>query len=460
MPEPSAISISSLGKTYRVWNSPEARLTSALWRTLGQKHRAESKYRDFHALSDISLDVHKGECLGIIGLNGSGKSTLLQIIAGTLRPTQGELTVQGRVAALLELGAGFNPEFTGRENVYLNAAVLGLSRDETAAKFPEIEAFADIGDFIDQPVKTFSSGMFVRLAFAVLTQVKPDILIIDEALSVGDFLFQQKCFDCIRDFKKRGCTFLFVSHGMGTVLELCDRAIVLDGGRAIFQGSAKAAVDLYEAHSLRTRFGISRATPPPPTAPVSIPEPAAPELTEDGARAEKGAVDQLSEMAVPLEPSITHENVELVGVRLLDTRGQEKKFLKSGETTSIEIAFRFCSSVRDPHVGFKLRNRLGVVLYETNTYCLGLSPGRVEDGETLVCTFHVPVYLIDGEYSITVGLANGGRDRAEFDEALHFQHDVTHFVVTRDWSRPHWSGLIDLQATVTSTRQSSRALSS
>jgi lipopolysaccharide transport system ATP-binding protein len=425
---------------------------------LGRKSKAEAKYRDFHALSDISFEVRKGECLGIIGLNGSGKSTLLQIIAGTLRPTTGTINVEGRVAALLELGAGFNPEFTGRENVYLNAAVLGLKHEETVEKFPTIQEFADIGDFIDQPVKTYSSGMFVRLAFAVLTQVKPDILIIDEALSVGDFLFQQKCFDCIRDFKKRGCTFLFVSHGMGTVLELCDRAVVLDGGRAIFQGSAKAAVDLYEAHSLRTRFGISRNTfaeAAVTTAALAAEKPPEPSLTEPAAPQPSPAEEKSSTDISPAEsePMITHESVDLIGVRLLDSEAREKKFLKSGEVTLLEIKFHFRRSVRDPHIGFKLRNRLGVVLYETNTYCLRASPGSVSEGETLVCTFRLPVPLVEGEYTITVGLANGGRDRADFDEALHFQHDVTHFVITRDWTRPHWNGLIDLEATVASNRR-------
>jgi lipopolysaccharide transport system ATP-binding protein len=203
-------------------------------------------YREFWALKNIALDIRAGETVGIVGRNGSGKSTLLQLICGTLTPTSGEVRTSGRVAALLELGSGFNPEFTGRENVYLYSSILGVSREETTARFNDIAAFADIGDFIDQPIKVYSSGMVVRLAFAVAISVDPEILIVDEALSVGDELFQRKCFSKIEQLKARGTTILFVSHSAATVIELCDRAVLVDSGELIQQGMPKKIVGLYQ----------------------------------------------------------------------------------------------------------------------------------------------------------------------------------------------------------------------
>lgn len=234
-----AISLKKISKCFQRYARPADRLKELLFpgKSLAQK---------FWALHDINLEVPKGQTLGIVGRNGSGKSTLLQIIAATLTPTAGEVEVQGRISALLELGSGFNPEFTGRQNVFFNGQLLGLSRREIEDKFDDIAAFADIGDFLEQPVKTYSSGMFVRLAFAVATSAEPDILIVDEALSVGDEAFQRKCFARIQDLRDRGGTILFVSHAAATIVELCDRAILLDGGELILQGSPKFVVSKYQ----------------------------------------------------------------------------------------------------------------------------------------------------------------------------------------------------------------------
>ena len=215
------LSVRNIWKTFAIYEKPADRLKQMLLGRLGKKY-----FTEFHALKGISFDVKKGECVGIIGRNGAGKSTLLQVITGTLQPTGGELAVHGRVAALLELGSGFNPEFTGRENVYMYATVLGLSQSEIEQQYQNIIDFADIGDFIDQPVKTYSSGMMVRLAFAVVAHVSADVLIIDEALAVGDAFFQQKCMRFIRKFKEEH-TILFVSHDTGAVVNLCDRAVLL-----------------------------------------------------------------------------------------------------------------------------------------------------------------------------------------------------------------------------------------
>ena len=243
-----AISVQNLSKCYQIYENPRDRLKQFV---MPKMHRIAGKepkqyFSDFWALKDVSFEIKKGETVGIIGRNGSGKSTLLQMICGTLNPTSGGVQTNGRIAALLELGSGFNPEFTGRENVYLNAAVLGLNKDEIDARFEDIAAFADIGQFIEQPVKTYSSGMMVRLAFAVAINVDPEILIVDEALSVGDELFQRKCFSRIEAIRASGATILFVSHSGGTIVELCDRAILMDSGEKLAVGLPKLIVGRYQ----------------------------------------------------------------------------------------------------------------------------------------------------------------------------------------------------------------------
>lgn len=237
-----SIRVDGVGKSFPIYAKPHHRLLQML----SSKQAKGRWFNEFHALSGVSFDIHKGETVGIMGRNGSGKSTLLQIICGTLTPSCGAVEVNGRVAALLELGAGFNPDFTGRENTFLNGTLLGLTRSEIEAKLDDILAFADIGQFIDQPVKSYSSGMYIRLAFAVAINVSPDILVVDEALSVGDEAFQRKCFARIEKIRNQGATILFVSHSAGTVLELCNRAIMLDGGELLAMGAPKMVVSRYQ----------------------------------------------------------------------------------------------------------------------------------------------------------------------------------------------------------------------
>lgn len=257
-----AIRVSNLSKSYHIYDKPNDRLKQFIFpklcrvfpklrgvlsnSQLSMERTAPAFYKEFWALKDVSFEINKGEAVGIIGRNGSGKSTLLQMICGTLNPTSGSIQTHGRVAALLELGSGFNPEFTGRENVYMNASVLGLSNNEIEARFDDIVAFADIGEFIEQPVKTYSSGMVVRLAFSVAINVDPEILIIDEALSVGDELFQRKCFSRIEAIRASGATILFVSHSGGTIIELCDRAVLMDAGEKLAIGIPKQIVGRYQ----------------------------------------------------------------------------------------------------------------------------------------------------------------------------------------------------------------------
>ena len=243
-----SIRVEGLSKRYEIYAQPADRLRQMILPRVQRAMRREAHayFHEFWALRDVSFDVRRSETVGIVGRNGSGKSTLLQLICGTLTPTLGTVSVRGRVAALLELGSGFNPEFTGRENVYLNAAVLGLTRAEIDARFDDIVAFADIGEFVEQPVKTYSSGMYVRLAFAVAINVDPEILVVDEALSVGDEAFQRKCFARINQIRESGATVLFVSHSGSTVMELCNRAILLDGGELLTMGSPKFVISRYQ----------------------------------------------------------------------------------------------------------------------------------------------------------------------------------------------------------------------
>lgn len=270
-----AVRVRGVSKRYELYDTPRDRLKQFVLPRLQRIVRRDTKqyFREFWALHDINFEIKRGETVGIVGRNGSGKSTLLQIICGTLVPTLGTIETQGRIAALLELGSGFNPDFTGRENVYLNGALLGLEREEIDHCFDRITAFADIGDFIDQSIKTYSSGMVVRLAFAVAVHSSPQILVVDEALSVGDELFQRKCFSYIARIKQEGATILFVSHSGGTVIDLCDRAILLDSGEKLADGIPKAVVGQYQqlmyapprkAQSIRDRLrqggldGLSR----------------------------------------------------------------------------------------------------------------------------------------------------------------------------------------------------------
>lgn len=442
MDQPAAISLRHLTKTYRIWQSPEARLQAQLWRLLRRPDRAERLYSDFCALRDITLEVAAGQSIGVIGLNGSGKSTLLQLMAGTLQPSAGEVSTRGRVAALLELGAGFNPDFTGRENVYLNAAVLGLTKEETDERFPDIAAFADIGGFIDQPVKTYSSGMYVRLAFAVLTQVRPDVLIIDEALAVGDFLFQQKCFDVMRRFRERGVTFFFVSHSMGMVLELCDRVIVLDRGRMIFDGPAPQAVAVYEENAVRARYGGQVQAAPAEGG-------ARPARREGGQAAARLAVfpatPNLDQAALRAEPGSIHSpEAQLVFARFLDADGREKALFRTGEDMIVSLGFAIQQPLAEPHVGFKVRDRLGRVLFETSSLCLREAPAPAQAGDLLVGNFRFKVTLADGEYGLVVGLSEGAVGDRDYRRALFYVQQVRTFVVVPSPGDVLWSGMVHL----------------
>lgn len=407
-----------LGKAYKQYRSRWARVAD--WVLPGGPRHALK-----WVLQDISFAIRPGEAVGLIGVNGAGKSTLLKLITGTTQPTCGAVGLEGRVAALLELGMGFHPDFTGRQNAVLAGQLLGLKLEEIEARMADILEFADIGDYIDQPVRVYSSGMQVRLAFSVATCVRPDILIVDEALAVGDVFFQQKCYARIERFIQAGTTLLFVSHSAGTILNICDRCIFLRGGRIAFDGAPADALDLYQAELL------GRADQAPDairihTAPVQPLE-----------RAHMTALAGKT-------GSITTAAADCVGVRLLDRHGHERTTLVADEPATLQIDYLLHQDVADPHVGFKIRNRFGAVLFETNSYCMRRAPGPAAAGAVLSAGFSLNLNLFPDEYTLTVGLGAGGHGEGSFENVLNYLHEVHSFVVAPNPASITWGGLVNL----------------
>jgi lipopolysaccharide transport system ATP-binding protein len=407
-----AVRLSGVSKCYHIYDRPQDRLKQALvprlQRLVGQ---AESRwYRDFWALRDLSIDIRRGETLGVIGRNGSGKSTLLQILCGTLSPTTGQVQVRGRIGALLELGSGFNPEFTGRENVYLNGAVLGLTREQIDARYDDILAFADIGDFIGQPVKTYSSGMYVRLAFAVIAHCDADVLVIDEALSVGDVFFGQKCMRFLRGFQEHG-TVIFVSHDENAVKGLCERAILLDQGRMQMDGRAKTVCEAYHAQlygrdvrplAIAPRTDVE--TPAPPRDPALLPGPNPIEVFRFDPAAGFG------------DGSATVRSVAL-----LDPAGQPLGWVEGGEDVTLRIEAEASGALDSPIVGFHFKDRLGQILFGDNTWRAHREcPVPVAAGQGLVAEFDFRMPILPaGRYSVDVAVADGTYDAHRQAQWVH-----------------------------------------
>ncbi|CAN5371554.1 ABC transporter ATP-binding protein [soil metagenome] len=406
-----AIRARGLGKCFQIYEKPSHRLLQGL---VGKRR---TLYRDFWALRGIDIEVRRGETLGIVGRNGSGKSTLLQLIAGTLTPSTGEVMVRGRVAALLELGSGFNAEFTGRENVYLNASIFGLSRREIDERFDRIAAFADIGEFIEQPIRNYSSGMVMRLAFSVVAHVDADILIIDEALAVGDAFFTQKCMRFLREFKSTG-TLLFVSHDGGSVTGLCDRAIWLDHGTMRAQGSPKAVMNDYLEAFIAVREGRDGNVPA-----VSTPVREATRRIRD-VRADvvdrSSLRNDIEVMAFEPSAGFGTGSAKIEEVVLTDADGRLLPMIVGGEAVTLEITAVALQSVRSPIIGFYFKDRLGQLLFGDNTH-LGTDGESIEleAGQRVTARFGFDMpRLQQGEYFITAGIASGG---------FH-QHVIQHWI--------------------------------
>jgi lipopolysaccharide transport system ATP-binding protein len=419
-----AIKVESLSKCYQIYEQPRDRLKQFVLSRLRRWFGLPSKryFQEFWALRDVSFEIKKGETVGIIGRNGSGKSTLLQMICGTLNPTGGNIVAHGRVAALLELGSGFNPEFTGRENVYMNAAVLGLSQKEVAARFDDIMAFADIGDHIEQPVKTYSSGMMVRLAFAVIAHVDADILVVDEALAVGDAFFTQKCMRFLRNFMKTG-TILFVSHDTGAVVNLCNKAILLDHGRVIQSGTPKEVIE----HYLETLYETTQALDREALMPSDISN----DSTEVAHEYRDMRADLFNTSTLrndieifkfdPEKSAFGTGEAKITSVRLLDAKCAPLLWAVGGEDVILDVRCAVYEDILRPIVGFQFQDRLGQVIFADNTHLTYQhNPISVEAGGTLMARFQFRLPILpSGDYSISLALADGTQEQ-------HVQHHWMH----------------------------------
>jgi lipopolysaccharide transport system ATP-binding protein len=402
-----AVELRGLGKCFNIYRQPHHRLLQGLVRS------RRRYFHEFWALRDIDVQIWRGEIVGIVGRNGSGKSTLLQIVCGTLQATSGSLDVEGRVAALLELGAGFNPEFTGRENVYVNGAILGLSTADIDARFSEIVDFAGIGDFIDRPVKTYSSGMFVRLAFAVAACVDPDILIIDEALAVGDARFQAKCFRRFEELTARGTTIILVTHSLDIVTRFCNRALLLDGGRLVRDGTPRDVVNVY----LNQMFGAPQvpvAASPDRSARRSV------AWQENGFSQRPGYN--------PEEFRWGSREAEIVDFALTADGSTPIAALASGQRMRLVICARFHRQVELPIYGLTIKTPEGVVVFGGNTRDGMAEPMfRVAAaGSTVEVAFRVDQMLGSGDYLLSVGVSE---QRGDEVVPLDRRYDAIHLQV-------------------------------
>ena len=390
--EEAAIVLQDVGKVFEIYDRPVHRLLQMLFR--GRR----TFYRSFEALHHIDLTIRRGECVGIVGRNGAGKSTLLQIIAGTLAPTTGSVRTCGRVAALLELGSGFNPEFTGRENVFLNAAILGLSDDEIAARYDAIVDFADIGDFIDQPVRNYSSGMVMRLAFAVIAHVDADILIVDEALSVGDVFFQSKCYRRMEEIRQSGTTILMVTHDMGSIIKYCDKVVLLNKGEFIAEGEPGHMVDLYKKILANQLDSLKE------------------ELESDYSGGMLGEEKNVKAEEVHSDGSLMKDKItintdrteygdgraEIFDLGLFDARGNLTNLLLKGEMFTIRERIRFHAPIKCPIFTYTIRDKKGTDLTGTNTMYEGCDIKPVGDGDVYDVSFTQKMTLQGGEYLLSM----------------------------------------------------------
>ena len=375
--------VQNVSKLYRLYQNPSDRIRELI------SFPSKILHHDFWALREISFNVEKGETLGIVGPNGCGKSTLLQIICGILQPTTGRVVARGRVAALLELGAGFNPEFTGRENVLLNGEIMGLGRATIERALPSIQAFADIGEFFERPVKEYSTGMYVRLAFATAIHVEPDILVVDEALAVGDAVFANRCVRKFQELRERKITVLFVSHDLGLVKQLSDRAILLVSGRIHAQGDPNQVINQYIGLVL-----------------------------------EKQRADAEPRGAGRLTAGFRHgdRTSEILDVQLLDANGERVKAVPSGEPVRVRVRGVFHEAKADPMVGILIRNRIGMDVYGTNTRIEQIALGDFDGGDELDLEFRFECWLAPQQYTLTVATQNAdGSSHDWLDDVLAFE---------------------------------------
>ena len=404
-----AIQVKGLEKAYKLYDKPSDRLKEALG--FGRKKR----YKEHYALKGVDMTIYQGETVGIIGTNGSGKSTILKIITGVLNPTGGSVHVNGRISALLELGAGFNMEYNGIENIYLNGTMIGFSKKEIDAKMDDILNFADIGDYVHQPVKTYTSGMFVRLAFAVAINIEPEILIVDEALSVGDVFFQAKCYHKFEEFKEMGKTIVFVSHDLSSISKYCDRVVLLNQGVKLGEGSPKEMIDAYKQvlvgqyvpaaddHSLLSDKEITAAAA---AAAGTVKGEVNPELLEYGTK-----------------------DAMITGYKITDDMGRETSALLKGKECTITMQVHFEHDIEAPIFAFTIKNIKGVEITGTNTMVEKAFLSPVRAGSDMEITFTQKIDLQGGEYLLSFGVT--GFEKEEF-QVYHRLYDVINMTVISD----------------------------
>lgn len=404
----TAILVDHVSKMYKLYDKPMDRLKESL----GLSHK--KKYKEHFALNDVSFQVHRGETVGIIGTNGSGKSTILKIITGVLNPTGGTVQVNGRISALLELGAGFNQEYSGIENVYLNGTMIGFSREEIDAKLDEILRFADIGDFVYQPVKTYSSGMFVRLAFAIAINIDPEILIVDEALSVGDVFFQAKCYRKFEEFKEMGKTILFVSHDLSSIGKYCDRVVLLNNGVKLAEGGAKEMVNLYRKVLVN-------------------------QYDENGSQEEEKTqedqdlhTDTVMKEKLNLNPEVLEYGsklAEITDFAILDDGGNITNLIEKGQTFSVKMRVQFQDDISEPIFAFTIKDLKGTEITGTNTMYEGSPVKPKKTGDVQEIVFTQVMNLEAGEYMLCLGCT--GYREGEFT-VFHRLYDVCNLTVISD----------------------------
>ena len=402
-----AIKVNHVDKMYKLFAKPSDRIRDALSLT------KRKIYAEHYALNDVDFEVYKGETVGIIGTNGSGKSTILKIITGVLNPTKGNVEIDGRISALLELGAGFNSEYTGLENVYLNGTMIGFSREEIDARLQDILDFADIGEYINQPVKMYSSGMFVRLAFAVAINIDPEILIVDEALSVGDVFFQAKCYKKFEEFKQMGKTILFVSHDLSSISKYCDRVVLLNKGKKLAEGDAPAMVDLYK----KVLVGQDD-----------------PNNNMQGQTASEGKQKANSTWKEKLEinPNINeygNGKATIIDYAIVDDNNNISTAIRKGTRFTIKSKVRMNTEIQDPIFTFTFKTIKGTDITGTNTMFEKKAVGKVESGDVYIATFEQEMNLQGGEYLLSISCT--GYNGVDF-EVYHRLYDVMHITVVSD----------------------------
>lgn len=422
MSEEYAIRVRDVSKMYKLFDHNRDRVRDALGLT------RKKLYKEHYALHHLNFDVKRGETVGLIGTNGAGKSTILKIITGVLTPSEGEVEIDGRISALLELGAGFNGEYTGIENVYLNGMMMGFSREEIDEKLQEILDFADIGEFINQPVKSYSSGMFVRLAFAVAININPEILIVDEALSVGDVFFQAKCFQKFEEFKKQGKTILFVSHDLSSIAKYCDRVILLNKGQKLAEGAPKEMIGLYKkvlVHQVDTdAIQNGEADIHSTTGAQTLTN----EINNDaGSKADNKWRDSLS-----VNPDVDEYGTgkaEIIDFGVFDEEGIVSCSILKGSTFTIKEKVLFHETIKNPIFTYSFKDVHGTTITGTNTMFEKVDVGTVEAGETYIASFSQEMNLQGGEYLLSISCT--GFQNGEFT-AYHRLYDVLNVTIVSD----------------------------